>query len=372
MARELLILSDLHLGTDRRGGTTPLSAAQLKGYLLSEFNDILERHLDKDLLINGDLFDKFTEDDSTLKATFSILSKWLRKSGGHLYNVFGNHDKSARGDKLSSFDLLTFILQESFPDQVTGFEPELTKIKDGIWVIPHCMNTDLFELEVNKAVKTLDKGDKLFLHANVMNPFADDSDHSLNMTEEMCTNLVDKGVQLLFGHEHQWRCLKLYVEGFKHVQGFDPEADIIVMGNQFPSSVADCLSSKVSQVDGKKYLHIIGQDGTIRREKTWDRSSEFIEVEWAALDLVENQRFIRIVGEIESSEASNLINLISRFRQRSEAFVITNAVQIKGATTIDEFGGVSLEEIKAFDVLEALLAELDEDQQKAVKALLED
>lgn len=370
--KELLIISDIHLGTDRRAGTTTITAAQLKEYLFDSFDAILQGHLDKDVLINGDLFDEFTEDDATIKTSFAIIAKWLRDSGNTIHMVFGNHDKSAKGDRLSSFDLLTLVLQEAFPDQVVSYEPELTKVREGVWVIPHCMNSDLFDLELNKALDTLTKGDKLLLHANVMNPFADASDHSLNVTEDMAKQLAAAGIQCLYGHEHQWRCINFEGKRYKHTKDFDPDADIIVMGNQFPSSIADCLGSGVSQTDGRKYAHILDTNNKIRQVVTWDSVGSYISVDWTELDQVGDEQFVRVSGQVDSAQAAQVINLISRFRQRSKALMITNAVKINGASSIDEFGGVSLEEIKTFDVLESLLEELEPAQQKAVKALLED
>jgi hypothetical protein len=59
-----------------------------------------------------------------------------------------------------------------------------------------------------------------------------------------------------------------------------------------------------------------------------------------------------------------------RLRQRSDAFVITNAVKIEGHSMSEEMAETSIESIKSFDILASILAELNEQEQEVVKGLL--
>lgn len=369
--KPLLILNDLHLGTQRGAGTTPATAAALKQFLFDSFREIIQSHQDKDLLINGDLFDKFSEDESTIEQTFQILHFWLSSSRRKLHLVPGNHDFSAKADKLSSFHLLGSILTAAHPNQVKVYESTLSRIDDGVWVIPHCLNQDLFDMELEGALDNLAEGDRLFLHANVMNPFAEQADHSLNVTEDMARAFAKKGVQLIFAHEHQRRCINFNGESISQKTKFDPQADIIVTGNQFPSSISDCLPHGRAQEDGLKFAHILSDDGWEQVE-TWTNSGNFIRVDWRDFSPVTDERFIRVDGTAEQSESADVVTAIAKYRSASQAFIVTNAVRIAGANTIEGFDGISLEDIRKFDVREALLELFEPAERKVLEMCLED
>ena len=368
--RTLLILNDLHWGTQRGAGTTPATAALLKQFLFDQSRQVFMQHLDKDLLINGDLFDKFSEDEATIEQAFRILHDWLEASGRMLHLVPGNHDFSAKADKLSSFHLLGSILSAAHPDQVRVYGSELTKVQTGVWVIPHCLNQDLFDMELEKALEMSGEIGRLFLHANVMNPFAEQADHSLNVSEEMARRFAETPVQLIFAHEHQRRCITFNGKSISQKSDFDPSADIIVLGNQFPSSISDCLPHGRAQDDGRKFAHVLS-DGGWEQVQTWTNEGNFTRVDWRDLGSIGDEMFVRVEGTAEQSEAADVVTAIAKYRSKSNAYIITNAVKVAGVNSIKGFDGISLEDIRKFDVKEALLELFTTEERAVIEKCLE-
>lgn len=357
--RPLLVLNDIHLGVQRLAGTTLHSANQLRSWMFSELKRFLGQHLDKDVLINGDLFDGFTVDAATILKTYEILSQWIVASDGNLVLARGNHDYQPKAEKISSFDLLAGILESRHPLSVTVVtEPTLICPDRRFLVIPHMPNQDLFDEALVDAAEN--EGQLIFLHANYDNHFAVQSDHSLNVSEEQARSLMARGNRLFFGHEHQRRVLF--------------NGDVYIAGNQWPSSVADCLSHGPAQQDGCKYAHVIAEDGVVP-VKTWD-GINFAQIDWERLQAgdfpdPEIFQFIRVTGVADAAQGEEVVQLISKLRKTNEAFVITNAVKVGGVEGLDELADTTFEAIKSFNVLEALLEQLDEREQATIKELLE-
>jgi hypothetical protein len=65
-----------------------------------------------------------------------------------------------------------------------------------------------------------------------------------------------------------------------------------------------------------------------------------------------------------------VIKAVSKLRQSHSAYVITNAVKIEGCDLSNELAG-SIEDIKVFDVVGAIMSELTEQEQNVVKGLLQ-
>lgn len=352
------ILNDTHLGATRKAGTTPESQAALRTFMFEAF----EAHLEGDhdtLIILGDLFDAFTVDPQTLIFAHQALTRWLRLSPyHHLVLVCGNHDWSPKGDKVSSFHILAHFMKSSDLDAVTiiDYKDGLTMIKPKLWVIPHMANQDLFNMEVDKAAG-IDGGGILLLHTNFENNFADHSDHSLNVYEEQTDALVDAGWTLVFAHEHQGRKAR--------------DGRVVVIGNQIPSSVADCLGN-----DKKYYATIdnvpaVGVDPQLTLHEVLEVSDYLTEVDWRDLEDVDpSAKFVRVTGEAASAEASAVVDAIWRVRQKHEAFVISNAVKIEGMGDMDALAEASFEDMKRVDVLDLLLQEFNAEEKKAIKELL--
>lgn len=347
-----LIINDLHAAVQRTGGTTPQSAQALKKMLRDRLAALLEQFTGEHVMVNGDCFDRFEVETSEVIELYEVFSNWLcSRLVNKLTLIMGNHDASAKGNRVSSFHLLSHFLTAQYPQQFrmidhdTGF----CEVEDNVHAISHQMNQELFEIEVDKAVDG--KGKYLLLHCNVKNTFAEHSDHSLNLTDTLLAKLMLAGWTLVVGHEHQ---------GYELRGG-----RIIVVGNQFPSSIADCIGEKEKRaivIDGEGHRFI----------KTWDAAGSYVELDWRALtDYVDDGiEFIRVTGDATADEAADVINLISKFRQKSDALVITNAVKIDGVSALDEITSDGVEEIKSFDVLGAILEHLNEEEAKTVRGLL--
>lgn len=347
----LSVINDLHIGAIRTGGTTPATAYQLRQDLLAGLRSILMDNVkDSDLLVNGDLFDTGNIPMYDLGEAVRIFSNWLTAHPEQrLYLSRGNHDITKNSTVLSSFDFFGQLLSDLFAGRVHVIT-QLTEIQARYWVLPHVDNQDLFDM----ALKEVPECSYLFVHANYNNGFAAQSDHSLNMSEEQA--IACKARQIVFGHEHQGR---------EELKIADPDTTgykVIIVGNQTPSSVSDCLGEE------KKWMLRIHGPGISQVVETWRAEGDFSEQDWRSLE--DRGRFIRVTGHAKAAEADAVVNAIARFRREAKALVITNAVKIEGVDNAAELA-LTHEAIETFDVLEALLETLTEDEQVKVKKLLE-
>jgi len=348
----MMIISDLHIGVQRAGGTTPQSQQALRDYLRNSLESLLATE-NEWVIVNGDLFDKFTVDTSEVVETCEIFYRWLlNKPGALLTLIAGNHDWSPRGNDVSSFHLLVTMLQMSEAgsrvyaiDYRQGYSPVQA---NNVYCIPHMPNQNLFDAEVEKAVSKK-SGDYLLLHCNYKNTFADHSDHSLNLSDDQVGALMEAGWSLIIGHEHIGYSLR--------------GGRVLVVGNQFPSSVSDCL--------GNQTKHAVRLTDTgLELVQTWSRDGFYLEVDWRQIEEGAGADFIRVTGEATSAEAAEVIKAISTLRQTSDAFVITNAVKVAGHDMSGEKAAESIENLRAFDVVGAIMAELNEQEQEVVKGLM--
>lgn len=343
---KLHIINDTHIGAIRSGGTNPASAFALRTYILERFNALLDSCTEGDVLINGDLFDTFSIPYIDLLAAFDALTTWLSANKGYtLHLAAGNHDLAKTTSTMSSFQFLGRLLGKH-PRVMIYEEPQQLVGHDDMWIIPHMPNQDLFDL----ALMRVPKGMKyVFMHCNFDNKFAQQQDHSLNLSAEQARALDVE--RIVLGHEHQ-RSL--------HLTG-----KVMVPGNQIPSSVADCLGNRekfMVRIDDTKFESI----------PVWEAKGSFVRANWHELAKVpEDAQFVRVEGDAAASEAAAVVSLISKLRQSHRAFVITNAVQIEGRKSDTE--KQTLEKVQSFNVLDALLGKLKKPEwQTKVKKLMEE
>jgi len=359
-----LIVNDLHLGVQRKGGTTPASQEALRNYLFKAFEELLMGSQERHLLILGDLFDQFEVAPRDWIACYLILSNWCTQGRG-LTLVAGNHDHSPKAQRVSSFEMLCKVLVEQFgPDrvQVVGID-QWSYVEKTTIALAHCSNQDIFNAKLSEVHGLMSPLDKVLLHANYNNQFAVESDHSLNVSEDQARSFNTFGATLYFAHEHQARTLR--------------DGGVVVFGNQWPTSVADCLNNDA------KYAHIFTDDGIVP-VLTWRADDEICEgsmaaghcgfgqVKWTDLgDFDANgAQFIRIVGEATAAQAGEVINAISKFRTRSSAFVITNAVRIDGVMQTEDLPA-TFEAAKRFDVMEFIRRHVTAEEFVVVEGLLQ-
>jgi len=348
----VLVINDLHIGVTRSGGTTVQSQQALRDYLRNSLAALIDIE-DGDVVVNGDLFDSFTVDTSEVLKTADIFFDWLssnRKATLHL--IAGNHDWSPKADKVSSFHLLFQILYMSrVGDRTFLYDKGLYEIGNhgDIYAIPHMANQEAFDTELEYAASYSGQDSYLLLHCNYKNGFAENSDHSLNINNDQVAALMKAGWTLIIGHEH----IGYELRGGR----------VVVVGNQFPSSVADCLGGTIKRAVG------ITDDG-LEFVDTWSPINHYIEINWRDIPLanLEGFQFIRVTGEATSLESAEVIKVVSALRQSHDAFVVTNAVKIEGHDM--SLTTESVESIAAFDMVGAIMESLDEREQETVKGLL--
>lgn len=340
--KTLFSINDIHAGVLRSGGTTPTTALALREQTLQGLRSLLGRCTEGDLIINGDLLDTNAIPYYDLWATVQALSAWLCSTwDSKLYLARGNHDASKSSVNLSSFDMLCLMLKQMYPDSVGIIDKPTYLVEHDAWVIPHLQNQDIFDA----ALAAVPECALLFVHVNYDNKFAVNSDHSLNMTVQQAKGC--KAEKIIFGHEHQARTML----GGK----------VVIVGNQLPTSVADCLGNSE-----KFMLKIAG--GRIEYITTWQAEGDFDQQDWRNLRET-GARFIRVIGTATAEESSDAVAAISRFRSTSKALVITNAVAVGDALDAAQLA-IDAETVTAFDVKAALFETLDAEEVSVIKQLL--
>ncbi|UCV26703.1 metallophosphoesterase [Ferribacterium limneticum] len=362
-------MNDLHIGVKRSAGTTPATQVALRQSILTRLRELLDAAFcadeAKDVLILGDLFDEFTVELADLWETLDIFASWLSTSGSRLILVRGNHDWSPKADRLSSFDLLASCLQRMYYEQVSIIREGMTLISKQVFIIPHMPNQDLFDMELDKAIElasSVQAGVPLYLltHCNVLPPACHGQrDHSLNIDMDRAVQLT-KHFTILNAHEHQHQ--------FHNIG-----RGIYCLGNQIPTSVADCMAKGAAQSDGIKYAHEINDQGVVKHP-VWDAINEFSRIDWRELDqpIVDTVKFVRIEGSALAEESSRAVDAIARFRNQSDAFVVSNAVRVEGQEGVEDAAAATFEGLKSFDVLEALLGELNPEERMVIELVMND
>jgi hypothetical protein len=346
----MLLINDCHFGAVRKGGTTPASQVGIRNYLVREYQRILYTTDLTHLVVLGDLFDDFTVAQRDWLDVFSMLKGWV-DTGNTLTLVAGNHDVSAKGDRISSFNTLANVLM-SFNDarvQVIDIG-QADYVSKGAYAIAHCHNQDLFGLELQKALDLAPKW--LLLHCNYDNHFAQESDHSLDLSAEWAQKFAAIGTQVVLAHEHQKRTV----------------GNVHVLGNQFPTSVADCLGND------HKYAHELDDEG-LHTWNVWYGEGEdgFQLVDWRELDPAVKAGFVRVTGTATAPEAASVIAAISDFRRKcaDTVFVVSNAVAIDGIVSPEELPE-QFSAAEKFDVLAFIESNLEADEMEAVRELLKE
>lgn len=345
----LTILNDVHIGANRTSGTTPQSAWQLRQDLLKQFEDLLYA-ADGDLMLLGDLFDGPDIPKPDLLRAFLLLSDWCVRSPGKLYLVPGNHDLSKSSLQMSAFQLLGALLEAAHGPRVV-YMTEAGMTPYG-YVIPHVPNQDLFDMELARVPAC----PLLFVHCNYDNHFAQESDHSLNLSQEQAEKLPV--THIVFAHEH--------------ISRVELDDKVVIIGNQFPSSVSDCLNNETKHRlvvdlppigfadDGEPQLNFV---------ETWAAEGDYSEQHWT--ELKDIGRLIRVVGAVPSAQADQFVRTMAAFRKSAAALVITNAAKIEGVSDATQIE-MSMEAVTNFNVREALRELLDEVENNKIDKLLEE
>ena len=354
----MIIINDTHLSVNRVSGTTPQSREDLRNYVFAEFDKLLDTtDNNSDLVILGDLFDSFDCDARDWLEAYRLLTAWCAYNSFHtLYLVAGNHDTSAKANRVSSFETMAAVLKGQFNNVfVVGIDDACTIVgSPNVYIVAHHRNQELFDLTLAKVLEDCERGDYVLLHANYDNKFAEQADHSLNVSEAQALEFTKKGVTLIHAHEHQSR-----VE-IPHGTPADG-GSVVCLGNQIPTSVSDVLGR------ADKFYWELWEEG-LRKHKFWEAKDNYAELDWRSLPKDSPAKFIRVVGDAVNAEAAQVIDAIHRFRQKSNAFVITNAVRIEGIADIESLPS-TLEAAKKFDVMEFVYGQLNEAETEVIRKI---
>lgn len=349
----MLILNDLHLAVQRTGGTTLASQQKLRDHLRDRFKYMLELGHDE-VVCNGDFFDGFSVDVVEVVKAYEIIADWLHDNPKRkFYNIQGNHDWHPAGSRLSSWHLMNHFLVSRFGDRIVVFDKGFEQVSGSVYCVPHQANTDIFNLEIERACSFDGSGKFLLLHCNVKNKFCDNSDHSLSINDEQLGNLMRAGYTVVVGHEHVGYTLR--------------GGRVVVVGNQTSSSVVDCLGDPTKEA-------LVINDGELSLVQTQVTGDVYAEINWRELDGTPRvlRNFFRIVGEATAAESADVVSTIAKFRQAccDNVYVVTNAVKVEGCAIAEELAEVSFDSIQAFDILGAIYERLDEKETAVVKELI--
>lgn len=354
----ILLINDLHLGVKRSGGTTPKSSAALNEYAHRQHEKLLEMaDAHTHVVVNGDLTDEFDLPLVDALCIYKTACNFLNESRNRkLTWLLGNHDLSKDSNKLGTVAFVGALLSGGYPDRFQILD-QPDWVEPGVYGIPHLVNQAIFDL----ALSAVPDCKYLLLHCNYDNPFAGQQDHSLNLARAQAKEFKDRGITCVLGHEHQ------------HRTAFG--GGVLIVGNQFPTSVADCLSHGDGQLNGEKYALRLLADN-VDLVTTWAvdgrRGAGFCEVDWRGQETPpEDVKFIRVKGTALAEEAADVARAISRLRQTHNAFVITNAVQVERIDGV-EFAQESLEDVQNIDVIKLLIEHLTPEQASVVRTTLEE
>lgn len=348
---DLMIINDTHLGVSRSAGATRESNANLQNWQFQQFRrlfQIAQKH-QYDVLINGDLFDKFDVGGASECFALSVLMAFLRDNPRcHLYIALGNHDISRDSSKQSSFDTLAHVLHmmpEHHTKQLTVID-SAPYFADDFAIVPHCPNQTLFDEALNAVLQHQPKPQYCFVHANLMNGFAAQADHSLNIDDVMLNRFRNENIELVFGHEHHGR----------------QATGATVIGNQIPTSVADCLDPNPC----KQYAVLHRDSGSLKLYDFLTLSDVYEEVDWQTESLPD-KLFIRITGEARYEQAVEVVNTLASWRKTHSAFVLTNAVKIG---THDKQLTAQDVQSETFDIWQEILSQIPDSLQDFAKQVM--
>ena len=237
-----LIINDLHLGVQRNGGTTISSASALREYGHEQHRRLLRlapTHGCSRVIVNGDLVDTYDIPLAQALQIYEDTDTFMNEYPDiDVVWGLGNHDLSKDSSKLGSAAFIGALLalKHARFTLIRG----AGVISEDIYMVGHVPNQDLFELELSSVPADTKY---LLLHCNYDNAFAAVAENSLNLSRDQAKSLKARGLTMIFGHEHQGR---------ESLGG-----SVVVVGNNFPSSIADCLPHGDGQKDGMKRAVIL-------------------------------------------------------------------------------------------------------------------
>lgn len=195
---KILFIGDPHLGRRFTTGVPSHRTGEREEFVFSQFKRLLQLNdpLITKIVIVGDLFDKFIVTPTVVYEAFKVLSQV--KPEVDVYIIPGNHDLSKDTSKISSFQLLTALL-----DSVKN-----------TYVI---QKSESYPMYYNNAQ------DVLYLYFDCYDPFT-----SCTVAEDL-DSLSKKGLVISVGH---WDSLSILDSGYTPHQDILTHSSLVVSGHE--------------------------------------------------------------------------------------------------------------------------------------------
>ena len=320
-----LFIGDLHFDCRRQVGTTKESVYLMERSKFYSLEDLIKEIEPDVVYILGDLFDRPVVDE-----WFKVLFvQMLNELTCDVVILRGNHDsKNFRYDQLCSLELINELSKAV----VVYNEPELI---NNCYCIPHCFNQEEFD----RCLKEVPESTTVLLHTNVMSGFAE-GEQSLNLDRDQIKELLDKGCDIITGHEHNHR--RLF------------NGSLIVLGCFQPTSISDC--------DGDKYV-VVRENGSDKFIKVWDKSTEYLKTEWDSLK-IGTQEIIEITGDVSIDESIEANKAVASLRKQLNAYIVKNSVKVRNKDL-----DVTAEDVTNYNIVDIFKKALDDETRKIVEEI---
>jgi DNA repair exonuclease SbcCD nuclease subunit len=308
----------------------------MEDWMFMTFTSILDGFEYDAILIAGDLYDKRTVPEHVMLKVIHTLNSVSQEKP--IVIMHGNHDEGGlAGVKDSTISSAEFTANFVQAAELVKSTPE---VWNGMYLIPHMFNQEEFD----RAVEDCPGDCFLVCHCNIDSPFAE-GDTSLNLSTNQIRKLKERGVAVIAGHEHVTRSFE----------------NVFIPGNQLPTSVSDCQGCK------EKVLYIVDTEtGGIEENEVFFTDRLYKECNYK--DILQGYNpesflFIKISGECTTEEWPEVLRAYAAMRKKSDAFVISNKVQVAAYTV----GDVSVEKVTKFNVVDLLIEAIDEEFREDVK-----
>lgn len=284
---QVIVYTDPHIGVQRRSNTTNASQIRLQEENLKVLDAILS--MDGSKICAGDLFDTFSNNESTIAAGMRAMRQtdWC---------LAGNHDSIQAAEKVGSMQLIQAsdpqladrILYAEFGEW--GFDTrDQPEANVKFWGVPHVCRQDLFEQSLDAATKDANVSRRdnvmddygrtkvLLLHANYNLPW-ELTETSLNLTRERAEELLATFDYIVTGHDHNPK--------------EDLDGRMIVLGNPMPTAFGEISDKRV----------LVFEDGVPRFVPVWSAGTGFAEFDASTVPETSDAQFIRVNGTVPAAE----------------------------------------------------------------------
>lgn len=280
----------------------------------------------------GDLFDGYSVSDSTLVKGYNFAQ-------GSFLAISGNHDKSNNTDKPSALNLLRTELGVD----VVWDKPAFMAIDNTCFMaIPHQLTQDDFEAELEKAC-TVSFAESvrhkvLFLHCNYGEREGTKTENYLR--PDLAKKLLNVFDLIVSGHEHNHH---------------KPLKGVVMLGSILPFNFGEMTDKVVMEFDT--------ETGEYELVPVWVAENSYKRIQGHE-PLIDPTPFTEIVGTVSVEQASAINKAITEWYKEGKV------ISVKNATNLVRHDREVVEH-KVEDWVEETMKQCNEDQQAALKQLLE-